>query len=202
MFRKDLYKTFMTFLLMAGALAAGVLPLRAQATAGTPNGTQIDSMVACAYQGSVAGSTETVFSNVASVTVSQPVVAPQKVTPVAGVTLTPISSTQRVIRPVRTLYPLTLRNTGQAQDTLTLVLTPTAGWSGTLVGYSATTPLKIPIGPGQSRALTLLMTPPASLTRTTSGTVLVKAVSANDPTQSAQATVTTTSGAGLLALSH
>ena len=198
MIRKDFHCTLIAALLALGATAA---------QAASPAPTSIDTLVSVAYQSVPGGDTQIVISNDASVTVSAPAAgapAPSAATVPAtvGASLTPPLNSQIISRNARTVFPVTLRNTGIGTDTFTLTLAPARGWRAVLIcdsygdgvlrpGENTLAPGQVTLAAGSSRSFFVIVTPPALVRSDTSGTVVLSAVSSRDATKAAQSAVTT-----------
>ena len=193
MIRKDFHHIFIAAVLALTGLALGRTPAQA-----APGSTSIDTIVSIAYQAAPGGDTQIVSSNDAGVTVT---------VPAAGVALTAASDSQSITRPGRTVFPVTLRNTGSGTDTYTLTLTPAAGWrtlliydnygDGVLRPHENTpVPAQVTLAAGELQPCFLLVIPANLHQLNTSGTVVLKAVSGTDATKFAQVSALTTIGAG------
>ena len=193
MIRKDFYS-----FLGAALLALALSGTAARAAGTAPGGTTVDTIVSIVYQATPGGVTEIVSSNDAGVTVSAPA---------AGVSLTPASGRQGISWYGRSVFPVTLSNTGNGTDTDTLTVTPALGWKATLIydnygngvlrpGENTPVSGRVTLAAGKSQAFFLLVTPTGSLQSNASGTVTLKAVSGTDATKSALASALTTISAG------
>ena len=139
-----------------------------------------------------------------------PVAKPVTPAPVAatfGVSLTARINSQIVRRPAKTVFPVTIHNTGSGTDSFTFTVKQSQHWSVALIidaygdgllhpGENTAAPAKITLRPGQSQSLLVVMVPPVLLPVPTAEMVVLSAVSGANPAKSAQVTLTTISGAG------